>query len=269
MPLYRANAIVLRRIPLGETDKILTVLTRERGKYAVVAKGARKTTSRLAGATEPLMLLKAAFADGMNLDVLTQCEITESFPAIRGDFGLYLRATYACELMDRVTEERDPSAEAFDLLTTTLRILEHAADPDAALHAYELKLLTQTGYEPRLDSCARCEMEFAHATRDGDGVPALGFSVARGGAVCGPCADLVREEIIPICPDTAEWMLRLSYEGDARRVASLTLPAQVSEEIARVLRAHLKFRLERAVRSTAFLDAYRLGAMEGLSATKE
>src|SRR5438105_3954447 len=101
MAVYKANAIVLRRIPLGETDKIITLFTREYGKYNAVAKGARKTTSRLCGATEPLMFLRAALADGMNLDVLTQCDIRESFPTLRGDFGLFLRATYVCELLDK------------------------------------------------------------------------------------------------------------------------------------------------------------------------
>ncbi len=262
MPVYKTNALVLRRIPLGETDKILTLFSREFGKYSVVAKGARKTTSRLAGATEPLMLLQALMADGLNLDVVTQCEVKDSFPTLRGDFGLFLRATYACELMDKVMEERDPSPEAFDLLVTTLRLMERATDPDAPLHAYELKLLAQTGYEPRLDSCARCDANFMHLPGANSAIRAMGYSAPRGGLLCGPCADAVREEVLPVSSETGGWMYLLAYEGDSRTIANLTLPPDISQEVSRILRAHLRFRLERDIRSTTFLDAYRLGALD-------
>jgi DNA repair protein RecO (recombination protein O) len=255
--VYKANALVLRRIPLGETDKIVTLFTREYGKLSAVAKGARKTTSRLAGAAEPLMLLRALLAEGMNLDILTQCEIKESFPLLRGDFGLILRATYACELLDKLTVERDAAPEAFDLLLSTLYVLQRAIDPDAALHAFELQLLAIVGYEPRLDACARCGQEL-----DEPGA-ASAFSPARGGLLCAACADAT-DDALPLAPDTARMMARLLAEDDARALAGIEMCPVVREETARLLRAHLRYRLERDVKSTQFLDAFRLGAMNDL-----
>lgn len=261
MANYRTNALVLRRIPLGETDKILTIFSREYGKYNVIAKGARRTTSRLAGATEPLMCIRALMADGMNLDVVTQCEIRESFPSIRGDFGLFLRATYACELLDKLTAERDPAQEAFDLLLSTLFILQRAEDPDVPLHAYELKLMAQVGYDPLLDSCARCERAFG----DSSGIMEAAYSAPRGGALCDECAAQTREEVLRMSPQTAAMLRELSTEDSARTLAATTLLPAVAEEINRILRAHLRYRLERDVRSTAFLDAHRVGAMDNLA----
>lgn len=261
MPVYKANALVLRRIPLGETDKILTLFTREYGKYNVVAKGARRTTSRMAGATEPLMLLRALLAEGMNLDVLTQCEIRESFPHLRADFGLFLRTTYACELLDRLTAERDPAPEVFDLLLSTLYVLQRAEDPDAAIHAYELQLMEYVGYEPRLDSCARCERSFD----DASGIITGGYSSPRGGALCEDCNAQTREATLKLSPETSLLMQELSSQTDARALAATVLPEAAASEMNRILRAHLKFRLERDVRSTAFLDAFRVGAMDDLS----
>ncbi|GAB4457973.1 MAG: DNA repair protein RecO [Armatimonadaceae bacterium] len=255
MAVYKANAIVLRRIPLGETDKILTLFTREGGKFNVVAKGARKTTSKLSGATEPLIVLRGLLAEGMNLDVLTQCEITDSFPGLRGDFGLFLRATYACELLDRLTEERDTSPEAFDLLVATLHLLETARDPDAPLHAYELKLMTQAGYEPLLDMCARCEEPLPEPS------DVAAYSPVRGGVLCAGCAQQTAEEPLPLSPESARWMYFLAYESKPHKVAEACLPPAVEEELRRALRAHLRYRLERDVRSTAFLDALHVGAM--------
>ena len=252
MPVYKTNALVLRRIPLGETDKILTLFSREYGKLSAVAKGARKTTSRLAGAAEPLMLLRALLAEGMNLDVLTQCEVRESFPILRGDFGLILRATYACELLDKLTVERDPAPQSFDLLLSTLYVLQRAVDPDAALHAFELQLLAQVGYEPRLDACTRCGRDLDDAN--------LAYSPSLGGLLCGACADAT-DDTLPLAPQSAQMMGRLLGEEDARALAQVELSPVEREEIARILRAHLRYRLERAVKSTEFLDAFRLGAM--------
>jgi len=259
--VYKANAFVLKRIPLGETDKILTLFTREYGKLSAVAKGSRKTTSRLAGATEPLMYLKALLAEGRNLDVLTQCEIRESFPLVRGDFGLYLRATYACELLDRVTVERHAhgAQEAFDLLLSTLYILQRARDPDAAVHAYELQLMAQEGYDPLLTHCVWCERSL-----DAE-IEVVGYSAARGGALCADCAGRAHDEALPLGEEARSWMLRLAAEDNARSLAATEVPVAAREQLARVLREHLRFRLERAVRSTAFLDAYRLGAMDQLT----
>jgi DNA repair protein RecO (recombination protein O) len=259
MPAYKANAIVLRRIPLGETDKVLTLFTREYGKLSAIAKGARRTTSRLAGATEPLMFLRGLLAEGMNLDILTQAEIRESFSTIRSNFGLFLRATYACELLDKVTAERDAAPEAFDLLLSTLYILQRARDPDVPLHSYELRLTGQIGYEPQLDSCVRCERGIVP-----DGLPAGGFSPSRGGAVCDECAFQLREELLPMSADTLSWLRYLASEDDAFALADAMPPDNVREEMNRLLRSHLRYRLERDVRSTAFLDAFRVGAMDRL-----
>ena len=262
MPVYKASALVLRRIPLGEKDKILTLFTREYGKLSAVAKGARRTTSRLAGASEPFMLLKALLAEGMNLDILTQCEIVHSFPTLRGDFGLVLRATYACELLDKLTVERDPAPEAFDLLLSTLYVLQRASDPDAALHAFELQFLALVGYEPRLDSCARCQRDLSDAN------PVGGYSPSLGGLLDATCADLV-DDALPARPETAALMRRLLASDDARTLAQTELSETARDEIARILRAHLRYRLERTIKSTEFLDAYRLGAMNLVPSTAE
>ena len=259
MAVYKTNAIILRRIPLSETDKILTLFTREYGKLSAVAKGSRRTTSRLSGATEPLMFLRALLAEGMNLDVVTQAEIRESFPIVRGDFGLFLRATYACELLDRLTVERDPAPEAFDLLLSTLYILQRAIEPDAALHAYELQLMALVGYEPRLDACVRCERDML----SGDLFPG-GFSPVRGGVLCEDCANQVRDEVLKFGVAAHATLLSLAAQDDARVLAATELPPEARDEINRALRAHLRHRMERDIKSTAFLDAFRIGAADDL-----
>ncbi|MGC4043796.1 MAG: DNA repair protein RecO [Armatimonas sp.] len=253
MALYAATGVILRRIPLGEKDKIVTVYTRERGKVRAVAKGARKTTSKLAGGSEPLMLIRALLSEGQNLDVVSQSEVRESFPLIRGEWERFLRATYACELLDRLTEEADPEEGVFELLLNTLYTLQRAEQPDLALHAFELHLMARVGYEPQLISCVRCENPWEPP----DFVP-VAYSPVMGGALCEGCADASREDLLACSSATVALLLTLATLTEPKALAALTTDPATLKQSNRVLRAHLKLRLERAVKSTEFLDAMRL-----------
>src|SRR5437879_4466300 len=124
MPVYKVNGIVLRRSDLGETDRILRLFTRECGRVDTVAKGARRGTSRLSGATELFTHSRMLLATGKTLDIVSQCEIRESFPGLRGDLQRIARATYLCELVDRLLADREPNTEAFDLLLSALYLLQ-------------------------------------------------------------------------------------------------------------------------------------------------
>src|SRR2546423_2355136 len=177
MPVYKAQSIVLHRTNLGETDKILTLLTRDSGKVSAVAKGSRRPGSRLSGATELSTHSKMLLAIGRNLDIVSQCEIRESFPALRHDLALMTRATYLCELTDRLVEEREPNQEVFDLLLSALYLLQRAPDrPDIIVHAYELRLLAERGYAPELNDCVRCGEHLGRGR--------MAFSPSQGGALC-------------------------------------------------------------------------------------
>ena len=74
VPLYREAAIVLRTQKLGEADRIVTLLTRERGLVRAVAKGVRKTKSRFGARLEPAMVVDVMCYEGRNLDTVTQAE---------------------------------------------------------------------------------------------------------------------------------------------------------------------------------------------------
>src|SRR5205823_396648 len=83
--VYQTEALVLRRIPVGETDRVLVLFTRDRGKLSAIAKGARRPLSRLGGGCEPFIQSTVQLAVGQNLDVLTQCRVERSFPGLRRD----------------------------------------------------------------------------------------------------------------------------------------------------------------------------------------
>src|SRR3989338_7463449 len=121
---YRAEAIVLKTLDLGEADRILTLLTRHFGKVRVMAKGIRRPTSRLAGHAEPLAPATFPLARGRELDGLTGAEARSTYRALREDLTLIAAGRYLAELADRFTVDHAPAAPAFDLLETALSHLD-------------------------------------------------------------------------------------------------------------------------------------------------
>ena len=85
--LYRDEGVVLRAQKLGEADRIVTLLTREHGRVRAVAKGVRKTTSRLGARVEPFMLVDVQLYEGRSLDIITQAETIGPYgTAIASDY---------------------------------------------------------------------------------------------------------------------------------------------------------------------------------------
>jgi DNA repair protein RecO (recombination protein O) len=242
--VYKAHAVVLARIPIGETDKVVTLLTREWGKLRAIAKGARRPTSRLAGATELFTYARMLLSAGQNLDVLSQAEVREAFPGLRQDLMKIGNASYLAELADAVTTERQPNAELFDLLLSALYVVERSDRPDLGARMFELKALRLLGYEPQLARCVR--------DRASLGGPGLAFSPARGGAVCGRCAPET-PGALPLSPGVLSHMRQLLV-AEPPAVARLAATEAERAELARHLTAFVRTRFEAPFRSLTFIE---------------
>lgn len=180
MPLYRDEAIVLRAQKLGEADRIVTLLTRSHGRVRAVARGVRKTSSRIGARLEPFSHVDVQLYEGRSLDSVTQVEsIAVHGAALSSDYPLWTAGTAMLETAERLTpEEREPSVQQFALLVSGLRSLS-ARDHDASLilDAYLLRSLAVAGWAPSFGQCARCGADGPHRA----------FSIGSGGMVCGDC----------------------------------------------------------------------------------
>lgn len=241
--VYRANAIVLRRINLGETDKILTLLTREKGKLSAVAKGARRPASRLSGATELFNYFRALLAVGQNLDVLTQAEVRQSFPKVRHNLEKIAAAGYMTEMADHFTEERLPQEDVFDLLLSALYVLNSQDGVGLLVTAFTLQLMAAAGYTPDFDACVRCRRPDA---------PLIGFSSAMGGAICRDCRPSVKDSLFaaPESLEAARKLMAMQLPNAARQ----QVPERVRGQVLKIVRAFLLYRCERPLKSARFLD---------------
>lgn len=250
MPNYNATGLVLHRTDLGEYDRILTLYTRERGKLSAVAKGARRGSSRLSGATELFVLARMQLAVGKSLDIVTQCEIESNFVGLRTDLQRLARATYLCELLDGLTGERDQAAseEVLDLTVGALLLLQRGHNyPDAVVHAYELQLLSALGYAPTLDRCVTCGGAVEAKT--------VGFSPSLGGIVC-PMDRFKASDAVALSQEAVSLLRQLEH-ADPEVILQLQPSARASAEVARSLRWFVRLRSGRALRSADFLDEVR------------
>jgi len=248
MPIYKVNAIVLRRSDLGETDRILRLLTREAGRVDAVAKGARRGTSRFSGATELFTHSRMLLATGKSLDVLSQCEIRESFPGLRGGLSTIARATYLCELVDRMMEEREPNPEIFDLLLSALYLLQRAQNnADVIVHSFELHLLSERGYRPELVRCVRCERAVENSAA---------FSPSLGGVLCAGHAESA-DDSIEIKQHTL-FLLRNLLAVEPEELIQLSPDPNALQEAARCLKWYIRYRAERDLRSAELVEMLRV-----------
>jgi len=151
------NAIVLLRRDAGESDRRLTVLTPELGKIDVVAKGARKAASRLAGISDPLSAAVLGLAAGKRTRFITQAQPLASFRGLRTDYERLSFALALVELFAAVLPYDDPLPEIFDLLMSSLRHLETHKKPLIALLWAETKLLSDSGFMPQLERCVNTD----------------------------------------------------------------------------------------------------------------
>jgi DNA repair protein RecO (recombination protein O) len=179
--LYRDDGIVLRTHKLGEADRIVTVLGRKSGRIRAVAKGVRKTRSRLGARVEPFTHVDLLLYTGRTLDVITQAETIRAYgEPLASDYPRYTTGTAMLETAERLTPvEKEPAMRQFLLLVGGLRALgEGAHAPRLVLDAYLLRSLAVAGYAPALSECAVCG-----ATNR----PLRAFGIASGGLTCDSC----------------------------------------------------------------------------------
>ncbi len=158
MPTYTIHAVNLATFNLGETDKIITMFSSERGIVRAVAKGARRPGAKIAGRAEPLNVCKMLLAKGRNLDIITQVEGIASFSNLRKDLTKLSYGLYYAELTQHFGQDLgEDSATYFDHLCRALSALaESGDDPTLLALRFELHLLEVLGIKPELDVCVSC-----------------------------------------------------------------------------------------------------------------
>lgn len=251
--VYRTDAIVLKRSDFGEADRLLTVFTPGQGKLKVIAKGARKPSSRKSGHLELFSRGHFVMAVGRELDIVTQAETLEPYLPLREDL---LRTTYAyyfAELADAFTAERDENRPLFALLSDALGWLCWADDLQLAARYFELQLLSLVGYQPQLFVCPGCkdllrpEVNF--------------FSAEEGNVFCRRCGS-DRKGTTELSVNALK-VLRFLQTREWEVCRLLRLSPESHAEVERTMNHYITYHLERRLKSIDFV--HRLRRQAGVS----
>ncbi|MBN1657137.1 MAG: DNA repair protein RecO [Anaerolineae bacterium] len=252
--IYRTSGIILRRTDFGEADRLLTVLTPDRGKLRLVAKGARKPSSRKSGHVELFCHTHFLVAVGRDLDIITQAETVEPFLALRDDLLTTTYAYYVAELADAFIGEEDVSQPMFDLVEDAMGWINQAAmttefEKVLPLMAryYEIHVLGLAGYQPQLYVCGLCKKSLE---------PTVNYmSAAEGGVLCAACG--YRHVGTAELSVNAQKVLRFLQTHEWESVRLLRLTEATQRELERTLGDYITYYLERKLKSVDFMNRLR------------
>src|SRR5919199_3183877 len=188
---HKATGIILKSMPLGEADKLLTILTRELGLVRVVAPGARKQNSKLGGRSGLFVVNELLLAKGRSLDKITQAETLETYPGLSKDLSKLAASQYLAELVLCHALSDQPQEQLYALLNEHLRRLEQLPNASGAQSAPSsvlahlshgvFHLLALAGVAPQVQICCITQHSLIPDFTDPDW--RVGFSVEAGGTV--------------------------------------------------------------------------------------
>jgi DNA repair protein RecO (recombination protein O) len=237
---------VLRTRSLGEADRLLTLLSPERGKISALAKGARKPRSKLA----PLQLFSLSslqLAAGKNLDIITQAVIRLPFPALREDVTRFAYASYFAELADAFSQPGEKNRTLFDLTAAALSLLNRGLEPQLLARTFELRLLDISGYAPEIEACVSCRKPI--------GAEAAAFSPQLGGLLCRGCL-AGKQGLLRISGEARRGLVTLSRlrSPAVLKPEEMSLSPHARKDMERLLRAQITYHLERKIKSLGLLE---------------
>lgn len=242
---YRATGINLRRMPLGEADLLITILTREHGLMRVVAKGARKGNARIGGRTELFVVNDLQLYRGRTLDQVLQAECLRTFPGLTVDLGRLAAAQYLAEGVLQGATEGQPQEDLFELLLEHLGRLERTSTahlPARLVHGL-YQLLAVSGVAPEVYSCIMSHRPIS--------AEAAGFSVTGGGLVAKECQ--VPQDI-PLRRLEVEQVIALQLLASEDLTRASLDWTELWVGLERLLRGYIEFHFDRPMRSAQLLE---------------
>jgi DNA repair protein RecO (recombination protein O) len=241
--LQKCEGIVIRSTDYGETNKVITLYTREWGKIGVMARGAKKPNSRLSAITQLFTYGYFLVQQGSGLGSLQQGEMISSMRSIREDIFLTAYTSYVVELTDKGTEEKRPNPFLFELLHQTMNYLNEGYDQDVLMNIFEMKMLQVMGLNPNLNQCSVCGNTDGH----------FSFSIREGGFICHRCLDHDPYHL-KISQATVK-LLRLFYFFDLSRLGNISIKKETKVELKKVISTYYDEYSGLHLKSKKFLDS--------------
>ena len=241
---YHCEALTLKKFPMGEADLLVTLYTREYGKVRAIARGARRSTSKLVGHLEPLTEVKLSLSHGRDLDYINQAQVLSGFASLKGNLGAITKGLYVAELVDGFGSEANPNQPLYRLAIDTLQAIEADPDSDLPLRFFELHLLQVSGLMPELYLCVECRDSLTPGSHR--------FSPDLGGTLCLDC-NPSDARLRPLSLRALK-VLRLLHRTRMTELPDLTINTALARELKALLSVTIQYWRDKEIHSNSFLE---------------
>ena len=245
MPFFKTDAIVVRSLNYGESDRIITFFTRDFGKIKGIAKGARRSKKRFQNALGLFSHLRLNFfeREGMGLMRVDGCDILHPFPRIREDLKKIFFGNYYLEMVNEMAGEREANQKVFDLILSFLSSLDETETNEEQLRMFEIRMLTLFGYQPNMKRCDLCKKGWEDLRE----AAVIFFSLEKGGLVCGQCSK-GSNHLIPLSLGTARLIERIS-QMELSKIRRFRFTSQSLMESRALLPRFITYQLGKELKS--------------------
>ena len=244
-PYIVTRGVVLRETPTKEADKILTLLTEDRGRISVIARGVRRKGCKYAACAQPLVYAEWTLYQKGDWYYANEGSTLELFDGLRTDLDAFALGCYFAELTEAVTTEEQPADDLLRHLLNGLYALAVLKKPPALVKpAFEMKLMCLAGYEPLADGCAYCGCEAPEQ-------PLL--DVVQGVLHCRKCGAGESGLSMPLCADSLAALRHIIY-GDPKRIYAFRMGDKALSLLGNTTEAFAAAQLERGFKT---LDFYK------------
>lgn len=237
------TGMVLSATPIGENDKRVVILTKEKGKISAFAKGARRQNSPLMGVTNPFAFGEFELYEGRTSYNIMQASISNYFMELSTDFEGAYYGFYFMEIADYFTKEYNDEREMLKLLYQSMRALASGKiNRELVRYIYELKTLVINGEAPEVYRCANC------------GVSDRGmvFSSQNHGLICSECEGIAPDGIH--VGGATLYTLQYIVSSTIEKLYTFTVSDEVLKELGTVLRQYTATHIDKRFKSLEILE---------------
>ena len=235
--------MILSATPIGEYDKRIVILTKEKGKISAFAKGARRQNSPLMGVTNPFSFGEFQLYEGRSSYNVMQAHITNYFMEMSADLEGAYYGFYFMEIADYYTKEYNDEKEMLKLLYQTMRALGSGKiSKELVRYIFELKALVINGEAPEVFRCANCGVDDR----------TMVFSSLNHGLICKECQG--------IAPDAIEvggstlYTLQYIVSSTIEKLYTFTVSDEVLTELGRIMKQYMTTHVDKTFKSLEILE---------------